>query len=153
MQLAVPVTTGDRDSLEVIGAVLVSADIGDLYTSYRSLRWRVILTSLLAGFLGMLFSFAAAHHLSRPLNKLIAFSKRLSHGRLGEQVNIRRNDEIGQLADTINTMSADLHRIEQNRRRFIGDVSHELKTPSPPSRPWWKRCSWVTPRRKIQGVP
>ena len=129
LQLAVPVTTGDRDSLEVIGAVLVSADIGDLYTSYRSLRWRVILTSLLAGFLGMLFSFAAAHHLSRPLNKLIAFSKRLSHGRLGEQVNIRRNDEIGQLADTINTMSADLHRIEQNRRRFIGDVSHELKTP------------------------
>ena len=42
---------------------------------------------------------------------------------------IKRNDEIGQLADTINTMSADLHRIEINRRRFIGDVSHELKTP------------------------
>ncbi|HOC07902.1 MAG: HAMP domain-containing protein [Clostridiales bacterium] len=129
LQLAVPVTTGGRDSLEVVGAVLISADIGDLYDSYRSLRWRVILTSLLAGLMGMLFSFAAAHHLSRPLHKLIAFSKRLSRGRLGEQVNIKRNDEIGQLADTINIMSADLHRIEQNRRRFIGDVSHELKTP------------------------
>ena len=129
LQLAVPVTTGGRDSLEVVGAVLISADIDDLYASYRSLRWRVMLISLLAGLLGMLFSFTAAHHLSRPLNKLIAFSRRLSRGHLGEQVYIKRNDEIGQLADTINKMSADLQRIEQNRRRFIGDVSHELKTP------------------------
>ena len=129
LQLAVPVTSGGRDSLEVVGAILISADIDDLYASYHSLRWRVILTSLLAGFIGMLFSFAAAHRLSRPLNKLIAFSRRLSRGHLGEQVYIKRNDEIGQLADTINTMSEDLHRFEQNRRRFIGDVSHELKTP------------------------
>ncbi|HZX46578.1 MAG TPA: HAMP domain-containing sensor histidine kinase [Clostridia bacterium] len=129
LQLAVPVTTGGRDSLEVVGAVLISADIGDLYASYRSLRWRVMLISLLAGFLGMLFSFTAAHHLYRPLNRLIAFSRRLSRGHLGEQVYIKRNDEIGQLADTINKMSADLQRIEQNRRRFIGDVSHELRTP------------------------
>jgi two-component system OmpR family sensor kinase len=77
----------------------------------------------------MLFSFTAAHHLYRPLNRLIAFSRRLSRGHLGEQVYIKRNDEIGQLADTINKMSADLQRIEQNRRRFIGDVSHELRTP------------------------
>lgn len=129
MQLAVPVTSGTRDSMRVDGAVLISADIGDLYASYGILRWKVILISVLAGFSGILFSFAAAYHLSRPLNKLISFSRKLSRGHLGKRIDIKRNDEIGQLADTINTMSADLHRIEINRRRFIGDVSHELKTP------------------------
>lgn len=129
IQLAVPVTSGDRNNLNVNGAILISADIGDIYEAYRALRLRVILISLLAGLSGILFSLAAAYRLSGPLNRLIAFSKKLSRGHLGEEISIKRNDEIGQLADTINRMSTDLHRIEVNRRKFIGDVSHELKTP------------------------
>ncbi|MGI6703971.1 MAG: sensor histidine kinase [Clostridia bacterium] len=129
LQLAVPVTSGDRDSLQINGAILISAGLEDLYQAYYALRWRVVLISLIAGLSGIFFSLVAAYRLSSPLNKLIAFSDRLSRGNLGEEVNIKRTDEIGQLADTINTMSAELHRIETNRRRFIGDVSHELKTP------------------------
>ncbi len=129
LQLAVPVTAGDRENMQVNGAVLISADIQDLFTTYSALRWKVVLISLLAGIAGAFFSFVAAYRLSGPLNKLIAFSKKLSQGYLGHEVQIQRNDEIGQLAETINTMSTGLYHIEANRRKFIGDVSHELKTP------------------------
>jgi signal transduction histidine kinase len=44
-------------------------------------------------------------------------------------VDIVRNDEIGKLAETFNKMSEEIYKTDLNRRRFIGDVSHELKTP------------------------
>jgi signal transduction histidine kinase len=129
LQLAVPITSGSKDNMQVNGAIMVSVNIDELFTAYEALRLRVLVISLLAGLSGIFFSFIAAYRLSSPLNKLITFSKRLSRGHLGEEIKIKRNDEIGQLADTINSMSAELHRIEANRRKFIGDVSHELKTP------------------------
>ncbi|MBA1336351.1 MAG: hypothetical protein HPY66_2786 [Firmicutes bacterium] len=129
MQLAVPVMSGTKENLSIHGAVLISANIEDLYSSYRVLRLKVILISALAGISGVLVSMFAGYRLSSPLNKLIRFSRRLSRGHLGETIRIKRKDEIGQLAETINFLSTDLHRLETNRRRFIGDVSHELKTP------------------------
>lgn len=129
LQLAVPVILGTRENMRTEGAVMVSVNVDELFEAYDALRIRVILISLMAGLAGILFSSAAAYHLSNPLNRLIAFSRRLSRGHLGEKIKIKRNDEIGLLADTINSMSTELHRIEVNRRKFIGDVSHELKTP------------------------
>lgn len=129
LQLAVPVTSGARENMQIDGAVTVSVNIDQLFEAYNTLQMKVLFISFLAGIFGVFFSLIAAYHLSNPLKKLITLSKRLSKGHLGERVRIKRNDEIGQLADTINSMSAELHRIEVNRRKFIGDVSHELKTP------------------------
>lgn len=129
MQLAVPIMSGTKENLNIHGVILISASIEDLYSSYHALRLKVILISILAGLSGVLASMLAGYRFSSPLNKLIRFSHRLSRGHLGETITIKRKDEIGQLADTINSLSTDLHRLETNRRRFIGDVSHELKTP------------------------
>jgi signal transduction histidine kinase len=129
MQLAVPVFSGPKENLTLHGAVLISAGIDDLYASYEALRWKIILISGFAGMLSILMSMFAGYRLSIPLKKLISFSRRLSRGHLGETVQIKRKDEIGLLAQTINSLSTELHRLETNRRKFIGDVSHELKTP------------------------
>lgn len=129
MQLAVPVLSGNGDSAGICGVILVSASLDQLYTSFNALRWRVIVISAIAALFGILVSSIAGYSLSMPIKKLIKFSRGLSSGHLGEKIDIKRKDEIGQLADTINTMSAELYRIDKNRRRFIGSVSHELKTP------------------------
>ncbi len=129
MQIAVPVKTGTRGNLEVIGIILLSTGIDDLYANYTDVRWQVAIISILAGVSGVMVSFIASYSLSNPIKKLIGFSRRLSGGHLGETVTLPRKDEIGRLADTINFMSLELHKIETNRRKFIGNVSHELKTP------------------------
>src|SRR6185312_2037084 len=38
-------------------------------------------------------------------------------------------DEVGDLARTLNAMLASLERAREAERRFIGDASHELRTP------------------------
>lgn len=129
MQLAVPVITGPKDNTELHGVILISAGIDNLYRSYSALRLKVIAISAVAGIVSTIISMLTGLRLSQPLKKLIRFSRRLTRGHLGETINIRRKDEIGLLAETINSLSAELHRIEKNRRRFIGNVSHELKTP------------------------
>lgn len=40
-----------------------------------------------------------------------------------------RRDELGRLADAIDTMAARLEHLEQARRRLLACVSHELRTP------------------------
>jgi two-component system OmpR family sensor kinase len=129
MQMAVPVISGPKDNTTLHGVILISADIDDLYNSYRALRLKVIAISAAAGIVSTIISMITGYRLSSPLKKLIRFSRRLSRGHLGETIDINRKDEIGLLADTINSLSAELYRIEKNRRSFIGNVSHELKTP------------------------
>ena len=65
--------------------------------------------------------FAAAVILPDDLSQLgINDSKKLSE---------KGYIEFSQLAETINSMGAELENIESNRRKFVSDASHELKTP------------------------
>ncbi|ETJ35046.1 Sensory transduction histidine kinase, partial [human gut metagenome] len=43
--------------------------------------------------------------------------------------NFNLPDEIGQLAKSFNVMAESLEKVEMNRRDFISNVSHELRSP------------------------
>jgi two-component system response regulator BaeR len=67
---------------------------------------------------------------------------------------MRDRDELDQLASDISQLAGKLENIEHNRRAFMADISHELRTPWPCSRPSWKpyrtayaRCAWTHWRR------
>ncbi|MFW6368311.1 MAG: HAMP domain-containing sensor histidine kinase, partial [Spirochaetota bacterium] len=56
-------------------------------------------------------------------------TKRVATGDFTVQLDTERNDEIGQLTDNFNRMVAQLQTIDHLGRDFIGNVSHEIKTP------------------------
>ncbi|WP_461207205.1 HAMP domain-containing sensor histidine kinase [Clostridium sp. DL1XJH146] len=64
-----------------------------------------------------------------PLYKINNVAKKISSGEVNQRVNINSNDEIGELAIAFNTMADSLQRVEENRRQFISNVSHELRSP------------------------
>lgn len=47
----------------------------------------------------------------------------------GQQVPVRSRDEIGELAQSFNKMSADLARSFNLRKQMTADIAHELRTP------------------------
>lgn len=72
---------------------------------------------------------ALAAHFRRPIRKLVAGARRLERGEFDARLNLRRGDELGELAAAFDHLAARLDEAEQARRRWIADTSHELRTP------------------------
>lgn len=79
----------------------------------------------LALLLGWLLSRALTHQ----LRDLTQATEKIAQGDLGRQVAVRSQDEVGQLASSFNSMSADLARSRDLRRQMTADIAHELRTP------------------------
>ena len=66
---------------------------------------------------------------TEPLVELTALARRIAEGSYGIQAQKKHDDEIGDLTDAINEMSAKIGETEQMQTEFISRVSHELRTP------------------------
>ncbi|MFC4767132.1 sensor histidine kinase [Effusibacillus consociatus] len=88
---------------------------------------------ILAGLISILISFASGFLvvllITRPIRKLSKAADRIANGDLGERVQVKSDDEIGQLAKSFNSMAASLEQTEENRRAFYADIVHELRNP------------------------
>lgn len=79
----------------------------------------------LAIFLGVLISSG----ILKPIRRLTLASKALAAGDLSQNVEITSKDELGQLTESFNRMSADLARADSERKRLTADITHDLSTP------------------------
>ena len=66
---------------------------------------------------------------TRPLREVSEIAKRIAAGGYGIRIEKEYNDEIGDLVDTLNNMSAEIRAAEQIKTDFVSNVSHELRTP------------------------
>lgn len=82
-----------------------------------------------AAVLALVLGAILAGTISRPVRELTDATKALASGELGHQVPVRTKDEIGELAQSFNQMSADLARSNQLRRQMTADIAHDLRTP------------------------
>ena len=64
-----------------------------------------------------------------PLDAIVEKAKRITSGSYGIQIETAYDDEIGELADTINEMSIKINENEKMQTEFISSLSHELRTP------------------------
>ena len=64
-----------------------------------------------------------------PLGEIIDKAKKITGGSYGIQIQSGFDDEIGELADTINEMSIKINQNEKMQTEFISSLSHELRTP------------------------
>jgi len=64
-----------------------------------------------------------------PIHELTRLARQIAEGSYGIQTEKKYNDEIGDLTDAINEMSAKISQSEKMQTEFISSVSHELRTP------------------------
>ena len=69
------------------------------------------------------------HTILLPLGQIIEKAKKITSGSYGIQIQTRYDDEIGELAKTINEMSIKIGENEKMQSEFISSLSHELRTP------------------------
>ncbi len=88
---------------------------------------------LFAGAVAAIVSLLLARYLARgmtqPLRDMAQAARTMQTGDYSQRVHTPSRDEVGQLADAFNRMSAELEGLEGLRRDLVANVSHELKTP------------------------
>ena len=113
------------------GAVLVASSTREIDDTLRRLSRLIAVSALVAAILGAVAAAALTGRGLRPLRRLSQAAGRIEHtgdaaARLPEPAT---DDELAELAGTLNRMLAALERARETERRFLADASHELRTP------------------------
>jgi signal transduction histidine kinase len=113
------------------GAVLVASSTSEIDETLRRLSRLIAVSALVAAILGAAAAAALTGRGLRPLRRLSQAAGRIEHtgdaaARLPEPAT---DDELAELAGTLNRMLAALERARETERRFLADASHELRTP------------------------
>lgn len=95
----------------------------------RSANLAIVMSSLVAALLAVLFSILIAKKITKPLKTLVLGIRRLGSGEKVSEVKIDTEDEFHELGTAFNQMSDRLSRNEEVRRALVADVAHELRTP------------------------
>ena len=122
----VPIISSDN---KVIGAVIVTSRADNL-TDYLKNIFRIFIISLV---IVLIFAFVALYFITlrlvKPLRQMSNAAKSFAKGDFSNRVPVYNNDEVGQLAVAFNNMASSLTSLEEMRRNFVANVSHELKSP------------------------
>ncbi len=111
------------------GAVFVHKMLGDLNNSMTDMYRQILFAALISAVVAVVLIYFIAKSILKPLKLVTKATKQLAHGNFDVRLAINARDEIGELADTFNSVAEDLGKYENTRRGFVANVSHELRSP------------------------
>lgn len=125
---AIVAPTYSRGSNDIIGSVfaIVNSGTTELVNAVIRIFVSVAVLCLIAGFIMI---WVLTKRMVTPLQQMSAAAKRFALGDFSYRVKINSNDELADLGYAFNDMADALDKLENSRRSFVANVSHELKTP------------------------
>lgn len=117
----------------LIGSLIVNGGAvfrqGDELPLIQRLNEAALRAGLLAVVIALLAALALAARLIQPIRQLTQAAQQMAAGRLLQQVPVKGKDELAELAQAFNRMSASLRQSEQRRQEMTAEIAHELRTP------------------------
>jgi signal transduction histidine kinase/HAMP domain-containing protein len=121
IDIAAPILEG------VIGYVHVGMDKGIIMSQMKSAMIRQLYLLSFIFILSIGIAYMLVNKVSQPLNELTEYSKKLASHDFSPSVDIKSDDEIGLLADTMKSMATDLHEVFDRYEQAINDAIVELQ--------------------------
>jgi two-component system OmpR family sensor kinase len=109
--------------------VLFSASLHSTLKDVDLVRQRLLWSGLVGLGVALIAGFSAASLFARRIRRLERAADRIASGDFAEPVVDRGRDELGELAAAFDSMRLRLARLDDARREFIANASHELRTP------------------------
>ncbi|MBR4394321.1 MAG: HAMP domain-containing histidine kinase [Oscillospiraceae bacterium] len=113
----------------IIGAVVLfehDAERGDIIHTIQS---NILLLSGIIGLVAILLAVLFSDIVVRRLDSLISSMRTVAAGDYHYRHTVTGGDEISEMGNEFNALTERLETNEAQRRRFVSDASHELKTP------------------------
>ncbi len=142
--------TETADGEKVLAGTVLIYDINDnhlgayrwvtsLSTMYKVMMQFVgleIAVSLLILFITAFSGIFFVKSIVRPIRDVSNIARKIAMGDFDSRIEITKNDEIGELCDSINYMASELSAAQNLKNDFISSVSHELRTPLTAIKGW-----------------
>ena len=126
MSLTGPIT---NENGKVIAALVLHTDTSRIQESIRQVTMDVILYSCIGVVLAMLAVSYITGKMTKPITEMNNIVMRYSKGEFDLRVKSEGTDEVAQLGKSFNIMASELNTLEEARRSFVANVSHELRSP------------------------
>ncbi|MBQ9210521.1 MAG: HAMP domain-containing protein [Clostridia bacterium] len=111
------------------GALLYISRVQGMMDSLRSVQLQLITTFIVIAVAALILALFLSRVLTTPIVNLSKSMRKMGKGDLSVRVPEKGSGELRQLAETYNTMAAQLENMDQSRNQFVSNASHELKTP------------------------
>lgn len=98
-------------------------------TTLHNLFWTLVLVGLVTLVFTAGGGFWLAARAMRPVNQITHTARVIGETDLSRRINLKRQDELGELAATFDSMLNRLENAFARQRQFTADASHELRTP------------------------
>lgn len=97
-----------------------------MFSDVHSILASLLLSTIVISVIGVLWM---AKQLIRPITQLTEATQQITNDNYNVSLDINRQDEIGQLAESFNTMVEQLQENDRARKEFISNVSHDFQSP------------------------
>lgn len=114
----------------------ISQPKDELYAAEASIRHLIYGAMIGSILVVVLISFYFARYLAKPITQLKEAALDISKGNLDREIHLKRSDEFGTLAQSLNqmagTLKADnekLKALNEKQNQFFADITHEIRNP------------------------
>ena len=118
------------------GAVRWMISLENTNHQVRNVRLMLILVGVVLIGVTALMGLFFVKSIVNPIREVSNTARKIAMGDFESTINLKKNNEIGELCDSINYMASELKTAENMKNDFISSVSHELRTPLTAIRGW-----------------
>jgi signal transduction histidine kinase len=108
---------------------VLSTPLGEVDDNVALIRRQILIAGMIALAAATAAGWLAARAHAKRLRRLEAAAEKVAEGDFSTRIPDEGTDEVGQLASTFNEMQQRLARLDNARKEFIANASHELRTP------------------------
>lgn len=114
----------------VVGAVLLHIGVDRLNVDFRDVAPSAALAAMSAGLLGAVVAWFIARAQTQPIRVIRQAVVDFAKGDFSRRVAIQSgSNELRELGESVNRMADELSNLEESRKTFVSNVSHELRSP------------------------
>ncbi|MDD6762797.1 MAG: ATP-binding protein [Clostridiales bacterium] len=123
--VAVPVENGT----EIIGGVYLAENVSSINDTISAIKTSLIVFCVMIVFVLGILSIGVSYIITQPFSEFTEVAKAISKGDFSRRASVKGMNEIAEMGRALNYMCDELNELDEKRKNFVSDVSHELKTP------------------------
>lgn len=112
-----------------VGTVVLFSSTAPIRETIQILQGMLLLIGIITALIVGGILFLVSRMIVRPLLEMKKASGEIAKGNYDMKLPVKGEDEVSQLAYSINHMSDEIQFYQSQRNEFLADISHELRTP------------------------